>query len=229
MKHLYTPEEFNNSTSESMIPLICIGCNEIFYIKKQKIEYHIKKSSHRTFDFCNSECRKEFRKKNIMSLTKCTNCGCEITKLKSASKRHKNTFCTHSCSTIYFNSNKKQGTRRSKLEIWIEEQLTKLYPNIVIDYNKRDTIKAELDIYIPSLKLAFELNGIFHYEPIFGDDRLKSTKINDNNKFQSCISLGISLCIIDTSKQKYFKESTCRPYLDIITNIINDAICQRTF
>jgi len=45
-----------------------------------------------------------------------------------------------------------------------------LYPDLVIHFNKKDAINSELDIYIPSLKLAFELNGIFHYEPIFGKE-----------------------------------------------------------
>ena len=78
-------------------------------------------------------------------------------------------------------------------------------------------------IYIPSLRLAFELNGIFHYEPIFGQDRLDKIQSNDGNKFQRCQEQGISLCIIDTSKQTYVKESTSQPFLDIILDIILQA------
>ena len=71
------------------------------------------------------------------------------------------------------------------------------------------------------MKLAFELNGIFHYEPIFGNDKLNRTRKNDNNKFLKCQEQNINLCIIDTSSQKYFKERTSKKFLDIITNIIN--------
>ena len=85
-------------------------------------------------------------------------------------------------------------------------------------------IDAELDIYIPSLNLAFELNGIFHYEPIFGEKKLNSTKNNDKRKFQACLEKNIELCIIDTSTQKYFKENTSKIYLDIILKITDNKL-----
>jgi hypothetical protein len=103
----------------------------------------------------------------------------------------------------------------------LEAQLTTLYPTLDILYSDKTTINSELDIYIPSLRLAFELNGIFHYEPIYGEDKLTQITNNDNRKFQACLEQAIQLCIIDTSGQKYFKESTSQKYLDIITTIIN--------
>lgn len=71
------------------------------------------------------------------------------------------------------------------------------------------------------MKLAFELNGMFHYEPIFGEVKLNQILENNNNKFQSCQKHNISLCYIDTSQQKYFKPKSSQKYLDIITTIIN--------
>lgn len=81
-----------------------------------------------------------------------------------------------------------------------------------------------LDIYIPSLKLAFELNGIFHYKPIFGNDKLTKTQNNDNKKLQACLEQNIELCVIDVSSQKYFKQNTSQKYLDIIIDIIKQKI-----
>jgi mannose-6-phosphate isomerase-like protein (cupin superfamily) len=40
-------------------------------------------------------------------------------------------------------------------EIWLEDEITKLYSNLQIDFNKKDTIGSELDIFIPSLNIAF--------------------------------------------------------------------------
>lgn len=141
-------------------------------------------------------------------------------------KKSSRTFCSKSCAAKYNNAHKTTGTRRSKLEAWIETKLTELYPSLQIDYNKTDAINAELDIYIPSLHLAFELNGIFHYEPIFGQEKLDKMKRNDANKFALCHENNISLCIIDTSKQTYFTEKNSQQYLDIITGIINENLQQ---
>jgi hypothetical protein len=128
---------------------------------------------------------------------------------------------------MYFNYNNKHkttGNRRSKLEIYLEQQLTLLYPNIAIDFNNKSVIGSELDIYIPSLNLAFELNGIFHYEPIFGVNKLDQIRNNDISKSKACFDAKIDLCIIDTSNQINFKISTSKPYLDIITKIIDERL-----
>lgn len=93
-----------------------------------------------------------------------------------------------------------------------------------IKYGCYQKLFFELDIFIPKLKLAFELNGIFHYEPIFGNEKLKMTQKNDKNKFQLCQENNISLCIIDTSALKYFKEQNAEKYLNIVTNVINESI-----
>jgi hypothetical protein len=59
------------------------------------------------------------------------------------------------------------------------------------------------------------------YEPIYGEDKLQQIQENDKNKFQLCQKHNISLCVIDTSGQNYFKEKTSKKYFDIIVNIIN--------
>lgn len=112
------------------------------------------------------------------------------------------------------------------MEIWLEGQLPKLYPKLEFHFNRKDTINSELDIYIPSLKLAFELNGIFHYEPIYGQKKLGQIQNNDNRKFQACLEKDIELCIIDVSGLKYFKPDKVQEYLDIITSVIFQKLSQ---
>jgi len=141
--------------------------------------------------------------------------------LLSQIKKSKLNFCCQSCAATYNNTHKTKGTRISKLEVWLSKQLQQLYPNLEFQFNQKEAINSELDIYIPSLRLAFELNGIFHYEPIYGSEKLSSTQNNDNRKYQACIEQGIELCIIDTSHQTYFKEQTSLKFLNIIQNIIN--------
>lgn len=222
MKPLFTSEEFENSKSSNKLPCQCYFCNETFYIKKNQIMYELQNKRGR-IKFCSPACLNNFNKKDTFEVG-CTNCGTPVLSKKSERKKTPNRFCSHSCSATYNNKNKKTGIRRSKLESWIEAKLSELYPNLDIKYNSIEAIKSELDIYIPSLNIAFELNGIFHYEPIFGVDKLEKIQNNDSNKFKLCIESKIDLCIIDTSKQKYVKESTSQQYLDIITNIINQRL-----
>ena len=70
------------------------------------------------------------------------------------------------------------------------------------------------------MKLAFEINGIYHYEPIHGQEKLSRVQNNDSRKFQACLEKDIELCIIDSSSLKYFKPQNAQKYLDIITSII---------
>ncbi len=106
----------------------------------------------------------------------------------------------------------------------METQIKLIYPKLELRCNDSKTIGAELDFYFPSLSVAFELNGPFHYEPIFGQKKLDATISNDKRKFHLCIERNIDLCVIDASKHRYFKEQHCKPYLDIVTKIIDDRI-----
>lgn len=221
MKPLYTKEQFENSKSTDKLPCECRECKNVFYRTKHNIKDSLNVNLKTTIDFCGKICY------GISQRTKekyfCKQCNKEVLKKPSQIKKSKsgNVFCSHSCSCTYKNMHKTTGSCRSKLEIWLELKLTTLYPNLQILFNDKTIINSELDIYFPSLKLAFELNGIFHYEPIFGKEKLNKAKNNDQRKFQACIEHGIELCIIDTSAQKYVKDSTSQKYLDIIKNIIS--------
>jgi hypothetical protein len=133
-------------------------------------------------------------------------------------------FCNHSCHATYQNTHKTKGTRTSKLEVWLQGQLRTLYPDEEILFNDKTVINSELDIYFPRLKLAFELNGIFHYEPIYGKEKLTQIQNNDQRKFLLCQQKGISLCVIDASKENYFKVERSKRYLDIIKNVLAEAV-----
>ncbi len=218
MKILYTQEEFNSAKSTDKLLCECYNCHNPFNLKKSLISVELK-FKHGGRKYCSNKCKYESisNKLNVQ----CLNCNTEFLKKPSEIKKSPNHFCSKSCAVTYNGKHKTTGNRRSKLEIYIEEQLTILYPNLYIDYNEKEAIASELDIYIPSLSLAFELNGIFHYEPIFGDKKLDQIQNNDISKSKACFDKQIDLCIIDTSGLKYFKPSNAQKYLDIIVNIIN--------
>jgi hypothetical protein len=215
---LYTIEEYSIAKASDKLPCQCYVCNITFHTQKRLITQNIKHNLNKV-KFCSKKCEMNLKRNKIKLI--CSVCYNEFERIPHEIKKNKTNFCSRSCKTTYQNAHKSSGFNRSKLEKYLESKLTLLYPNLIIEYNKTDAINAELDIFIPSLKLAFELNGIFHYEPIFGLDKLNKTQKTDSNKFQRCQEQNISLCVIDTSSQKYFKESTSQKYLDIITDIIN--------
>jgi hypothetical protein len=200
--------------------IICKQCKNNFKIDERFFK-NKKNRNGLGSEFCSVSCYGKFRSDNYTKVMNCKNCEIEVVKhLSDIRSKSGNSFCSRSCSATYNNKNKKFGTRRSKLELWIEERIKDRYDFEII-FNGKEAINSELDIYIPSLKLAFELNGIFHYEPIYGSDKLEKTKLNDTNKFQQCQNNNISLCIIDVSNLKNFKPLKAKVYLDIIINIIS--------
>jgi hypothetical protein len=223
MKPKYTQSQFEDAASTDKLLCECYQCQSTFYRMKKEIKQELNHNRGR-IKFCSQLCNNEFN--NKPTIVNCTFCNLEIIKQPSEINNSKtgNVFCSKSCSATFNNKNKKHGTTRSKLEVWLEKQLIQLYPNINIHFNRKDTIGSELDIYIPSINLAFELNGVFHYEPIFGVDKLHNIQNNDISKSKACIDAKIDLCVIDTSSQKYFKENTSCKFLDIITNIIKERM-----
>lgn len=207
--------------SRELIPLKCQHCDIVYLRTKKTIQDAYNKRKYN--NFCSNTCSHAAQR--LPSLTViCQCCGINFQKTVAQVKKTKKNFCSSKCFGTFMSMNKVSGTRRSKLELWLETQLLELYPSLTFHFNRKDTINSELDIYIPSLMLAFELNGIFHYEPIFGEEKLDKIQNNDSNKFQKCHKLNISLCVIDTSKQKTVNNKTSKKFLDIITKIINERI-----
>lgn len=223
MKKLYTKDEFNNAKSSDKLPLQCCNCDKTFYKRKKDIKECLVNRKKQTGKYCSVKCAWTERLKPL-SEVQCKQCEKIFLKKPHEIKRSNNNFCSRSCSATYNMTHKVKGVRVSKLEKWLSEKLTIQYPDLEIHFNRKDAINSELDIYIPILKLAFELNGIFHYEPIYGPDKLKQIKNNDNRKFQACIEQEIELVIIDTSTQNYFKEKSSIKFFNIICEIVNMKI-----
>lgn len=208
-----------------MRKLECFNCQKEFEVSYTK--WVTRRSQFKTCGtkyYCNESCRNEACCRIKPLEVSCKQCSKLFLKKNSEIKRSKNNFCSRSCAAKYNNTHKKKGIRRSKLEIYIETELIKLFPNLEIHFNRKDAIDSELDIYIPSIKLAIELNGIFHYEPIYGEDKLNKIKNNDNRKFQACLENDIEFCTINTSDQSKFTKKSSKKYLEIICNLINSKI-----
>ena len=195
------------------IPIKCLRCGITFYAPKYRVLVTLKGSSVKSrgqLQYCGTRCSHLASKR--ARLVKCTNCGKQIEKFLSAITP--NNFCSRSCSCIYHNKNKTTGFRRSKGEIYLINKIKNDFPMIKILENSRNFLPSglEIDILIIKNKIAIEVNGPIHYKPIFGNEKLYKTKLNDNIKQKELINLGFLPIIIDTSK--YIHINRLKPYLD---------------
>ena len=220
MNMLITTEEFDKLKGKEIVPLKCKHCNNAFHkISKTIIRRtFLDPNYHSTHDFCSRKCYANAR--SIIQTVACDNCGKFFKKYPKKIKKYKTHFCCCSCTAIYHSKHKTCGYTRSKLEKWLEPQLILFFPEITILFNDKTTIKSELDICIPSLSLAFEINGITHYKPIYGQKKFDRVKSKDEEKFLSCLNKGISLYTLDVSTQSNFKPEKSKGILNLIKAII---------
>lgn len=174
------------------ISLICPMCNNEF--KKTRTQYNT--SNRRGHDhLCSKICSSKFQTLKGTARISCSQCNTLFIKINSEIKKSKsgNHFCSKSCAATYNNRHKTYGIRRSKLEMYIEEQIKFEFPDLYFLANSKTAIESELDFFFPNLNLAIELNGILHYKPIYGQNKLDQIISNDQKKIIKCSSLTIKL------------------------------------
>lgn len=220
MQPLYTKTVYNRASSRQLLPLKCSHCGTTFLLQKRRLADALRNRKRSSGDFCSCACANRHRHA-LAPTVRCEQCGTRYRKLRSQLRRTAHNFCTRRCHVLWQNAHKTQGTRVSKLERWIQTQLVARYPAIKFEFNQTAAINGELDVFIPAMKLAVELNGIFHYEPIYGARKLVQIQTNDARKYQACIERGIELCIIDVAAMTYFKPTKGQRFLDIITDIVD--------
>lgn len=190
----------------TIIKTFCKNCNKL--IERRKSYNSLQKTNKNSF--CSRKCLANFYRKYPKEIN-CKQCDNII--INPGPKL----FCNNSCSAKYSNTHKTIGIRISKLELYLKEELLKLYPDLDFKFNDKSTIQSELDIYIPYLKLAFEINGPTHYLPIYGQSKLKAIQKNDKLKKAKCKERKIKLITINTSKQKEFTIKSSQKYLNKVT------------
>ncbi len=150
--------------------------------------------------FCCIACRYGYQEK--ATEIPCAQCRKVVRKTPAQVRQTKeNTFCSKSCAALYNNSHKTYGSRRSKLEAFIEQRLHDELPELNFECNASHAIGTELDFYFPQLGMAIEFNGIFHYQPIYGREKLTRIQNRDKEKVERCLQTGIKLFVIDVSQE----------------------------
>src|SRR5690606_22936392 len=90
------------------------------------------------------------------------------------------------------NSKPQQKLHQIISDIWVGVDNHSRYKHPDLRYSKSNR-KMELDIWLPSLLLAFEYQGPGHYRPIYGEKSLKETQRRDREKRRACKKVGIKL------------------------------------
>jgi hypothetical protein len=199
------------------VEINCMWCG-ILFSKKQSL------FSYRENHFCSRLCSSRFqdKKHNV----ECFVCGKHFRKSKYQSEKRPRHCCSSECVKVLNNNFKDWASNRSKLELAIENHLGVIFSGLDIRYNKTD-MGYELDIFIPDLKLAIEINGIYHYENIFKNNRFERTQQIDNEKVDKCRELGVNLFVINVSKDRGEKIKAQR--ISEVEKIVRDRIIELDF
>lgn len=158
----------------------------------------------------------------------CEQCSKTRKKLANQIADTRHNFCSQSCAATYQNTHKKTGIRRSKIEVWLENQIRTNYPKLLLICNDRKAIGAKLDFYFPTLSLAIELNSIVHYKPIYGVEKLSKIQENDACRFKMCAKHDIELCVIDISSIITFNPDRVQKHWQSLRKIIDHKLATTT-
>lgn len=204
MELLTPPEKFAALEKRGLAQLRCLHCTKIFLLEKYRVQRGIERG---TAKYCSQTCARHARRTS--KEVHCANCQALFRKHGVELKRTANHFCSRSCAAQFNNRHKNLGaSRRSKAEDYLSGLIRRDFPSLEIIQNDRALLPSglELDIVIPHLKLAVELNGPIHYFPLFGEQKLAKIQDADISKQIEIKRLGYDLLVVDISTSGYFKK-----------------------
>ena len=108
----------------------------------------------------------------------------------------------------------------SKLEKFLLSGL--LENNVDTKFHYEQTLvntRLQIDLYIPSINLAIEVDGPSHFDPVWGQETLQKTKTYDNKKQGLIIGKGMKLVRI--KQEMDFSMSRSRLILDKLLLLVN--------
>lgn len=114
----------------------------------------------------------------------------------------------------------------SKIEKYLQEKLIKAGYKVNI-HRKNIGGEYEVDLYLEDLKIAVEIDGPQHFSPIFGEEKLQKTLLQDEIKNGLLLGKGIHVVRIKydstTGSDKYNRD-IWQKLLDVIQQIESGKI-----
>jgi endogenous inhibitor of DNA gyrase (YacG/DUF329 family) len=215
LKRIYCSHECYLISKRNKTEVKCLTCGKKIY----RIGSHIKKYPK---SYCSRKCYGlsfQVPRCNIL----CKKCGKQITRKLTHINKYKNQFCSRKCATCYIRIFSKVAAR-SKIEEFLFNLIKTDFPILTIEQNIRSLLSCgyEIDIWIPQINLAIELNGPVHYFNIYGN--LDITQQHDTTKRDEINQRGYKFIVIDVSQNNYKKTKNlvCEEYLNVIKPMIVD-------
>jgi very-short-patch-repair endonuclease len=114
---------------------------------------------------------------------------------------------------------RESSKKGSKLEIYLLNKL--IADGYKVDFHKEQsllTTKLQIDLFLPKINVAIEVDGLSHFEPVWGTDALKRNQGYDNKK--TGLILGKGLVLIRIIQKKDFSKSRA----DLIYNELSHTL-----
>lgn len=109
----------------------------------------------------------------------------------------------------------------SKLEKYLLDKL--LSDGYKVDFHKEQTLvntKLQIDLFLPTINLAIEVDGPSHFEPVWGDESLKKN-IKYDTKKEGLIT-GRGWHLIRIKQRKDFSKARSNLIYQLLVDAIND-------
>ncbi len=101
---------------------------------------------------------------------------------------------------------RESSKKGSKLEIYLLNAL--LQNGYKVEFHKEQILsntKLQIDLFLPSLNIAIEVDGPSHFEPVWGEDVLQKNQKYDNTK--TGLILGKKISLIRIKQEKDYSKS----------------------
>lgn len=207
--------------SRDPVPFLCPQCNTLFHRPKNVVQRRFGQKDNAQKLFCSKQCQNNSQHKKFE--VNCSHCGNTIFRTPADYKDTKSGrfFCNRACAAS-FNMKLRKKSRRSKCEVLLFKLLRKQFPFLRMIPNDKTMLDGyEVDIAIPEIKLGIEWNGIVHFKPIYGQERLNKIQKRDADKQRKAVELGVQLMVMPdlNSRSRYVEKAAVE-----ITKIIKQLV-----